>query len=257
MTGYLRLRQICLVAPALEPALAELAQIFGLELCYRDPHVAKYGLVNGLFPVGTSFLEVVAPTRPGTAAGRYLERRGGAGGYMVLLECHDIERRRAHVEALGVRIANPVTYPTYLGIQLHPRDTGGTLLELNHAIGDGALDGSYEPAGPDWQKAIRRDVTRALIGAELQSPDPAALARRWSAIIERPVVAGASGAPEIAVDDGVLRFVPAADGRGEGLGGLDLAAANRAAILEAAARREKEIAGDVVSVGGMWFRLVS
>ena len=52
--------------------------------------VEKYGLVNALMPIGNSFLEVVAPTREGTAAGRCLERRDGEGGYMVILECDDI-----------------------------------------------------------------------------------------------------------------------------------------------------------------------
>ena len=80
--AYLRLRQLCLVARELEPTLRDLGRIFGLAICYRDGNVAKYGLVNALFPIGTSFLEVVAPTTPGTAAGCYLERRRGDGGYM-------------------------------------------------------------------------------------------------------------------------------------------------------------------------------
>jgi hypothetical protein len=35
------------------------------------------------------------------------------------------------------------------------------------------------------------------------------------------------GHPVIALDDATLRFTEAADGRGEGLGGLDLACAER------------------------------
>jgi hypothetical protein len=256
MAGYLRLRQICLVAEALDPAIADLAAIFGLEICHRDSSVAKYGLVNALLPIGTSFLEVVAPTRAGTAAGRYLERRQGDGGYMVIIDCHDIERRRAHVAAMGVRIANPLAYPAYTGLQLHPADSGGSFLEFNHTVGGEALDGPYHPAGPDWQKTVRRDVTRTLLAAELQSPDPQALAERWSAIIERPVTRSAADALEIALDLGVLRFVEARDGRGEGLSGLDLEIANRAAIVAAAKQRGKILAGDTVTVCGTRFRLL-
>ena len=69
--GGLRLRQICLVAPALEPAISDIAAIMGLNVCYRDGNVAKYGLENALLPVDTVLLEVVAPTEPGTAAGRH------------------------------------------------------------------------------------------------------------------------------------------------------------------------------------------
>lgn len=256
MAGYLRLRQLCLVAESLEPAIADLAAIFGLEICYRDATVAKYGLVNALLPVGTSFLEVVAPRQEGTAAARYLKRRKGDGGYMVILDCHDIERRRAHVQTIGVRIANPVAYETYTGIQLHPRDTGGTLLELNHTAGGDALDGPYHPAGADWQKSVRSEVTRSIAAAELQSSDPQRLAERWSAILERPVTRSPSGA-EIALDHGVLRFVEARDGRGEGLSAVDLDVADRPAILEAAAWRRKRIDGDVVTICGTRFRLAA
>ncbi len=255
--SYLRLRQICLVAAALEPVLADLADILGLEICHRDGNVARYGLVNALLPLGASFLEVVAPTCPGTAAGRYLERRRGDGGYMVIIDCDDIERRRAHMDAIGVRIANPLTYPDYVGLQLHPRDTGGAMLELNHTPGGDSLDGPYHPAGPDWQRFRRRDRTRALLAAELQGADPAALARRWGQILEREVETGAGGAREIGLDLGRLRFVAEADGRGEGLCALDLAVADPAPILAAAQRRGCAVAADQVTICGTRLRLVA
>ena len=63
MGAYVRLRQICLVAPQLEPVISDIADIMGLSVCYRDGNVAKYGLVNALLPVDTILLEVVAPVR--------------------------------------------------------------------------------------------------------------------------------------------------------------------------------------------------
>lgn len=257
MAGYLRLRQICLVASELEPAIADLADILGLAVCYRDGNVARYGLVNALLPIGPCFLEVVAPTRPGTAAGRYLERRRGDGGYMVIVDCDDIERRRRHMDEIAVRIANPIRHDGYTGLQLHPRDTGGAMLELNHTSSGESLEGPYYPAGPDWQKAIRGDVTSALLAAELQSPDPEALARRWSGILEWPVGRDARGEAEIALDLGRLRFVAATDGRGEGLAGLDIAVADRARLLAAARRRGRPVEGDQITLCGTRFRLVT
>ena len=62
MAHYLRFRQVCLVAPALEPAASDLSFILGLDICYRDPAVGKYGLENALWPVGDMFIEIVAPT---------------------------------------------------------------------------------------------------------------------------------------------------------------------------------------------------
>jgi len=255
--AYLRLRQICLVARELEPRVAELADIFGLAVCHRDGNVGKYGLVNALLPIGASFLEVVAPTRDGTAAGRYLERRGGDGGYMVILDCDDIERRRRRLETIGVRIANPLRYETYTGLQLHPRDTGGSMLEFNHTTGGESLDGAYHPAGPDWRRAVRDDVTTALLAAELQSTDPATLAARWSEIVERPVTRSASGDPEIVLDLGAIRFVRDADERGEGLAGLDLRVKKARRIRDAAELRGCRLDLDRVTVCGVRFRLVA
>ena len=65
MAEYLRLRQICLVAPHLEPVISDISAIMGLDVCYRDGNVAKYGLENALLPVDTILLEVVAPTQAG------------------------------------------------------------------------------------------------------------------------------------------------------------------------------------------------
>ena len=99
MASYLRLRQICLVAPHLEPVIPDIAGIMGLNVCYRDGNVAKYGLENALLPVDTILLEVVAPTQAGTAAGRFLDKTGGRGGYMAIFCCDDPDARGKHANA--------------------------------------------------------------------------------------------------------------------------------------------------------------
>jgi hypothetical protein len=252
----LRLRQICLVAPELEPAVSALRDVLGIEISHRDGAVGKYGLVNAVLPVGRCFLEVVAPTREGTAAGRYLERRGGAGGYMVILDCDDIAPWQRRVSALGVRVANDLDYDgKYCGLQLHPRDTGGTLLEINWTPGGQSLDGPYHPAGPNWQSAMRTGVTESLLGAEIQSENPAALAARWADILDRPVRHEPSGAAHIDLDLGSIRFVAATDGRGEGLSGIDILPADREAIRAAAAARGVVVTEDMVALCGMRIRL--
>src|ERR1700740_358988 len=115
MSGYVRLRQICLVARELEPLIADIAAIMGLAVCYRDGNVAKYGLENALLPVDTILLEVVAPFREGTAAGRFIEKTGGRGGYMAIFCREDPEARARHANALGVRTANVISHAPYHG----------------------------------------------------------------------------------------------------------------------------------------------
>ena len=79
MADYLRLRQVCLAAPKLEPVVSDIHDIFGVEVCYRDPNVGAYGLQNALFVIGTNFLEIVSPIQPNTAGGRFI----GTGGLTV------------------------------------------------------------------------------------------------------------------------------------------------------------------------------
>ncbi len=177
MASYLRLRQICLVAPHLEPAISDISAIMGLNVCYRDGNVAKYGLENALLPVDTILLEVVAPFQPGTAAGRFLDKTGGRGGYMAIFCCDDPDARGKHANGMGVRTANLITHAPYHGVQLHPRDCRAAFIEFNHTDGSDDVLGVYPPAGPDWQKSIRKDVTLALTEVETQSPDPQGLAR--------------------------------------------------------------------------------
>src|SRR3954453_18182576 len=108
MAGYTRLRQICLVAPKLQPVVEDIAAVMGLEVCFRDGNVAKYGLENALLPVGTILLEVVAPLQPGTAAGRFIDKTSGRGGYMAIFCCDDPDERGRHAGEVGVRIANVI-----------------------------------------------------------------------------------------------------------------------------------------------------
>src|SRR5271155_827883 len=195
MTGYIRLRQICLLALHLEPVITDIAVIMGLKVCYRDGNVAKYGLVNALLPVDTILLEVVAPTKPGTAAGRFIEKTGGRGGYMAIFCCDDPDERGRHAERIGVRIANVIDHAPYHGVQLHPRDCRAAFIEFNHTDGSDDVLGPYPPAGPDWQKSIARDVTQALIGVEMESPEPEVLAPHWGSIIGVAAGRDGSGVP--------------------------------------------------------------
>lgn len=252
MTGYMRLRQVCLVAPHLEPVVGDLAAIFGLDVSYRDPHVGKYGLENALLPVDTTLLEVVAPFQDGTAAGRFLQRTGNRGGYMAIFTCDDPDERGRHAATLGVRTANVIDHPPYHGVQLHPRDCRAAFIEFNHTEGSDNIRGPYPPAGPDWQASIRTDVTQALLGVELQSPDPTGLARHWSAIIGASVSVADNGDPEIVLVNGRLRFVAGVD---ELMTGVMMQVRDVVAVLAAAKARGHAIDGNSFSLGGVAFRL--
>ena len=232
----LRLRQICLVAPRLAPVVEAIEAIFGLPVCHRDPAVAAYGLENALFVCGQQFLEVVAPVRDGTAAGRYLQRSGGRGAYIAIFDTHDPERRRAHAEALGLRVAHVMDHPAFFGIQLHPADCRAAMLEFDRSVGNEQLDGAYWPAGPHWRDGQRLDRVSALRGIDLVSPEPEALAAHWARIIDTPLVHDAHGDPVLRFDIGSARFMRAAAGHAERLDAVHLDVADAARITAAALR---------------------
>lgn len=254
MAGYIRLRQICLVAPAIEPVVGDIAGIMGLNVCYRDGNVAKYGLENALLPVDTILLEVVAPFQPGTAAGRFIEKTGGRGGYMAIFCCDDPDARGAHANEMGVRTANVIDHAPYHGVQLHPRDCRAAFIEFNHTAGSDDILGPYPPAGPDWQKSIARDVTQALVEVEMESPEPQALAEHWGKIIGIAVGKGKTGNPELALPNCRFRFVK---GAGDLLSGLTFKVSDIAKVRDAARAKGHPVSGDSFALGGVTFRLVA
>jgi hypothetical protein len=254
MTGYVRLRQICLVAPHLEPVISDIAGILGLDVCYRDGNVAKYGLENALLPVDTILLEVVAPFQPGTAAGRFLDKTGGRGGYMAIFCCDDPDERGRHAEKIGVRVAHTIDHAPYRGVQLHPRDCRAAFIEFNHTAGSDNILGPYPPAGPDWQKSIRKDVTQALTGVEMQSPDPHGLAEHWGRIVGIAATRTLNGEGELKLPNASFRFVK---GTSEIMSGLTFRVGDTAKVRDAARARGHAVSGDTFSLGGVTFHLTA
>ena len=246
----MRIRQVALVAGQLEPAVDALRAVLGVEVAYRDPGVGVFGLENALLSVGDTFLEVVSPMRPDTSAGRFLARRGGDGGYMVILQSDDLTKDRRRVEELGVRIVWETALEDIATIHLHPRDVGGAILSLDEA----RPPESWRWAGPDWRATIRSDVVSGIVGVELQARDPATLAARWSRLLARPVGVGEDGSPAITLEGGTLRFARDQDGRGEGVSGLDVAALDPARALHAARQQGLPVVGECVSVCGTRLR---
>jgi hypothetical protein len=254
----LTLRQICLVAEKLQPVLDDLKAVFGIEVCYVDPRVEVFGLENFLMPINTNFIEVVAPVREKTAAGRYINRRGGDGGYMVITQADNAEIQaacRMRAEKMGIRVAWERQHENGSNMQLNPADTGGSFFVINW---DKSNDpsGNWMPAnGIAWKKHMRTNVVADITGVEIQSDDPAVLAERWSAIAGIQLRTNAQGHLEMPLNNAVIRFVEAVDGRGEGLGGIDIKAVDSAKLIKAANDRGLKTTDSQVVICGVRFNL--
>ena len=252
----IQLRQIALVARELKPVIDDLCGVFGIKPCFVDEGVGVFGLENMLMPVGRNFLEVVAPVEENTAGGRYLDRRGGDGGYMVICQGGDLETQQAvRQRALdaGVRIAMESERENHNICQLHPRDMIASFLEIDwDSTND--FDGNWNPAGgTGWEDKVTQDVTHDFAGVELQGVDPVEIAELWGKVTDLPVERDGA-VLSLELNNATVRFVEATDGRGPGLGGVDLAVNDRARIVSAAKERSCYVSDDRVDVCGVrWY----
>lgn len=247
----IRLRQICLVARDRDAVVADLAAVFGLRVAFEDPAVAAFGLHNAVLPVGDQFLEVVAPVREGTAAGRYLDRRGGDGGYMLIFQTDEQDSVRSRITEMGIRTVLDAEMGGYTCMQLHPADTGVTFLEIDHQ--EPADD--WHPAGPDWRVAADTTVVTSLGQADVGCLDPERSSNLWGAIMGLPVTIGRNcGMHKIRPDGFCVRFTPAGP-RGEGIDAVEINVKVPAEVHRRASARGLPSDDESVTIGGVRFVL--
>jgi hypothetical protein len=234
-----RLRQAVLVAAELEPVASALKSALDLNEPFRDSGVGEFGLANVVFALGDCFVEVVSPTQPDTAAGRYLARHGRDGGYMVIFDVEDLEGARERALGLGVRVVWQIDLPDISGTHLHPADMRGAIVSLDRS----EPYGTWRWGGPRWTGRIGAGAAGRLAGVTLAVGDPAAVAARWGEVLG--VTVSGEDRPVLRVDGGEVRFETAASERAEGL-------------VEIAVERPDELPGgaEAIELGGVRVRRV-
>jgi len=178
----MKLRQVALAAQQLEPNRQVLFDLLGIDYDYADPGVGEFGLENSVMAIGDTFLEIVAPTAPNTAAGRMLEKRQTTCGYMVLMQVDDYASYVTHLQNCAVRTIWNVDRPQVSACHIHPKDIGGAIVSFDEM----RPPESWLWAGPNWQKQRAQHVDR-LLGCTLQTVDAAGLAERWSEIMQTKI----------------------------------------------------------------------
>jgi len=208
------LRQVAIVAHDCDSVAGELRRAFGWPQPFHDPGVGQFGLTNAVFAAGDTFVEVVGPARSDTTAGRYLERRGGDGGYMAIFQVPDIAVARRRIAALGVRVVWMADMPDIAATHLHPRDVPGAIVSVDWA----APAEAWRWAGPAWTGRAPEHAPGGVTGLTIEVTDPAEAARQWAAVLGTSTGGGEHTAMIELPDRGQwLRFVPAEGGRGEGI----------------------------------------
>jgi Glyoxalase-like domain len=227
------------VAAELEPVASALRSALDLDEPFTDPGVGEFGLRNAVFALGDCFLEIVSPTRPGTAADRQLERGGGDGGYMVMFDVEDLEGARSRALGLGVRVVWQIDLPDISGTHLHPADMRGAIVSVDRS----QPYGTWRWGGPGWTGQIGSGAAGRLAGVTIAVRDPDVVAARWAELLG--VAPSRGERATLSVDGGEVCFEQVDAGRGEALVEIALE-------LPPEVRRGRE----AVTVGGVRVRLL-
>jgi methylmalonyl-CoA epimerase len=131
--GVKRIDHVAIVVRDLETALRFYRDMLGIAPS-RVIDFQREGVKIAFLPLGGpggSEIELLEPTDPAGGVARFLEKRG-EGLHHVCLEVEDIDEVLAELTAAGASVLDAAPRPTAegRGIFLHPKGTGGVLLEL-------------------------------------------------------------------------------------------------------------------------------
>ncbi len=131
--GVKRIDHVAIVVRELEVALRFYRDTLGVAPS-RVIDFPREGVKIAFLPLGGpggSEIELLEPTDPAGGVARFLEKRG-EGLHHLCLEVEDIDEALAELTAAGAAVLDTTPRPTAegRGIFLHPKGTGGVLLEL-------------------------------------------------------------------------------------------------------------------------------
>ncbi len=115
----------------LDAAVERCRRSFGVEPTHRE-RVEDQGVEEVLFPVGSSFIQLLGALGPETPVGTFLARRG-PGLHHVAYRVSDIRAALDHLRTEGVRLIDEEARPGSRGTTVafvHPKSVGGVLVEL-------------------------------------------------------------------------------------------------------------------------------
>lgn len=124
--------ELSVVVRDLDSAIERYTKLFGLRV-HRRGESKEFGFKNAILPTGIGHIELLQPTDPDKAIGRFLARHG-EGVYLVGFEAKDIPGSVTRLRAQGARVDHPREDIAWV----HPRDCHGLFVELRKRESYGA-----------------------------------------------------------------------------------------------------------------------
>ena len=137
LPGLLGLDHVGVAVTDLDAAVTFYGDLLGLRVVHReenlDQQVAEVMLTSGKGGLEGDQLQLLMPLDEDSVLQRFLVRRGGGGLHHVAYAVSDVRSAARVLRQRGVRVLYDAPRAGTRGSQInfvHPKDTGGVLLEL-------------------------------------------------------------------------------------------------------------------------------
>lgn len=133
----IKIDHLAVVVDDLDAALAFWRDALGLEMGGRQ-EVTDEAVEIAFLDAGSAHVELVRPTTDDSGIAKYLAKRG-PGMHHICLAVVDIEVVMGQLAADGIELINESPRTRDNGTRyafVHPKSTGGVLVELYEAVGE-------------------------------------------------------------------------------------------------------------------------
>jgi methylmalonyl-CoA/ethylmalonyl-CoA epimerase len=130
MAEIKKIHHVGIATTDIDQALKFWKDALGLKVD-RVEEVPDQKVQVAFIPLGESEVELLKPTTAESATAKFLAERGG-GMHHLCLEVDDLKAKLSDLKAKDVRLINeePLVLPGRKMAFVHPKSTGGVLLEL-------------------------------------------------------------------------------------------------------------------------------
>jgi methylmalonyl-CoA/ethylmalonyl-CoA epimerase len=140
--GVLRIDHVGVAVPDLDEAISRYQRLFGMRCVHQETN-QEQGVREAMLaasdqpPAGAAYLQLLAPLRPDSPIGKFLDRRG-PGLQQLAYTVADLDAACARLRERGVRLLYEQPRRGTAGSRInfvHPKDAGGVLVELVEPAG--------------------------------------------------------------------------------------------------------------------------